>query len=153
MIQLPSLLKRFATLVRQPVFISLAIFGNSIILLGAVGLYVLENGENPKIHGFLDTLWWSVATVTTVGYGDVSPMTTPGKIMGIGMMLMGTTLFCSFTALFAATLLSGELEAVERDVKALEKEMHSDEENLDHHLLQIETVLTKMKALRSKQNK
>lgn len=150
MIQFPTLLKRIAKLIRHPIFLSLAAIGNGIILLGASTLYFLESGTNSKIHSFLDPLWWAVATVTTVGYGDVSPVTIAGKCLGIVMMLIGTTLFCSFTALFAATLLSGPLEEVEQDVRKLERELHSDEQQLDHHLQQIELLLDKMKTIRKR---
>ena len=107
-------------LVIQPVFVTLALIGNSIILIGAFAHYSLEHGLNPKVVTFLDSLWWSVATVTSVGYGDVSPVTPPGKVVGILMMLTGTTLFCSFTALFATALLAGQIEEVENEMKSIE---------------------------------
>lgn len=143
---LTAFIKRFWGLVRQPLFLYLFSFGNSIILIGAVALYYLEYGTNPRIQGFIDTLWWAVATVTTVGYGDVSPITDAGKIMGMLMMLMGTTLFCSFTALFAASLLSANLEEVESEVQSL----HSEERLLDSHLASIEKDLMRLKELRTK---
>jgi len=155
-----SFLKRIVTLVTQPLFITLASVGNSIILAGAAVLYLIEGASNPKIHSFLDTLWWSVATVTTVGYGDVSPVTTAGKWVGIFMMLLGTTLFCSFTALFAATLLSSEFHEVEQNVKDIEnsvddfrREVRADEEIMDQHLSQIEIALQELKAMRKSRSK
>ena len=51
------------------------------VILFASGVYYCENGDNkeqfPSIpHSF----WWAVVTMTTVGYGDVSPKTNPGKL-------------------------------------------------------------------------
>ncbi len=147
--------KRLLNLVVQPVFISLAVMGNSLILSAAVAFYFAEKDINPKIHSFLDVLWWSVATATTVGYGDVSPMTVGGKWIGIVMMLLGATLFCSFTALFSSALMSGELNVVEKEMKDLrqglreiESEVLWDEKTLDSHLSQIENILIEIRNLR-----
>lgn len=100
--------KRLFGLIKQPVFIVLTILGNSLILIASLLLYHFEHGVNPKINSLLDTLWWAVATVTTVGYGDISPITTFGKIIGIFMMIVGTALFWCYTALFAGAIMAEE---------------------------------------------
>ncbi len=147
--------RRILSLMIQPVFLSMTVIGNALILAGAGAFYLAESAVNPRIQSFLDVLWWSVATATTVGYGDVSPVTTLGKWIGIGMMLFGATLFCSFTAFFASALMSGELKDVKREVKVLrhdfkemEEEVHVDEKSLDEHLSQIEFLLGEIKGLR-----
>ena len=80
-------LKRILNLIQQPVFIMLTIFGNLVIITSAVILYHLELNINPQITSLLDTLWWATSTVTTVGYGDVIPITPPGRIIGIFTMI------------------------------------------------------------------
>ncbi len=94
------------------------------MVLGAWVFYWLERETNAKLTNFLDALWWSVATVTTVGYGDISPITPTGKIAGMALMIFGTALFGAFTALFAAVLLEPELTEVEEEVRELEKSVH-----------------------------
>jgi len=54
-----------------------------IILLGAVGLYFVED------IGFNDALWWAFVTATTVGYGDISPTTSAGRLIAAILMLLG----------------------------------------------------------------
>ncbi|MBY0555442.1 potassium channel family protein [bacterium] len=110
--------KRLWNLAKQPVFIVLTILGNSLIALSSALLYHFEKGINPKINSWLDTVWWAVATVTTVGYGDVSPITDIGKIIGIFMMIIGTALFWSYTALFAGAIMA---EEVAEEVMEIEK--------------------------------
>lgn len=103
-------LKFFVTemilLIKSPIFILLTILGNSLIGLFSIIFYWLESGSNPKIHSFIDALWWGFATATTTGYGDITPVTTQGKFLGILLMLTGMALFAMFTALFAETILT-----------------------------------------------
>lgn len=93
-------------LITSPVFILLTILGNSMIGLFSLVFYWLESGINPKLHTFMDALWWGFATATTTGYGDITPATFQGKILGIFLMLAGLALFAMFTALFAETILA-----------------------------------------------
>jgi voltage-gated potassium channel len=113
-------IKRISNLVQQPIFIALTIFGNLVIATGAFLLFYLEFGVNPHIKSLLDTIWWAVATVTTVGYGDVIPITSDGKIVGIVMMIVGTALFWSYTALFADAIISKEIIDLEDELKGIQ---------------------------------
>lgn len=92
-------------LIKSPVFILLTILGNTLIGLFSLFFYLLESGINPKIHHLIDAIWWGFATATTTGYGDITPVTTAGKILGILLMLSGMAFFGMFTALFAETIL------------------------------------------------
>lgn len=94
-------MKEIITIVRSPVFLMLTILGNGFIGLCSVLFYYLEKDTNPKMLHFIDALWWSFATATTTGYGDITPVTVAGKILGICMMLTGLALFSIYTALFA----------------------------------------------------
>ena len=58
---------------------------------------------------YLDALWWSFATTSTVGYGDIVPVTTWGKILGILLMLIGVALFGIYTALFARAIIDDDV--------------------------------------------
>lgn len=106
--------KRLIRLIKQPVFIVLTVLGNSLIIISSMLLFHFEHGLNPKISSMLDTIWWAVATVTTVGYGDISPVTTAGKIIGIFMMIVGTALFWCYTALFAGAIMAEEAHEIEK---------------------------------------
>lgn len=108
--------KKFFRLVYHPIFPVITVFGNLLILSSATAMYFVEKDINPKINSMLDTIWWAVATVTTVGYGDVSPMTVPGKIIGLILMVLGTALFWSYTALFANALITDEIEEFETEM-------------------------------------
>lgn len=77
------------------------------LVLGALAVFALEAGSpDAKIRGFGDALWYSVVTMTTVGYGDVTPLTGPGRMVGVVLMLGGIGLLSVFTATFASVLVT-----------------------------------------------
>lgn len=102
-------LRRFLELLKSKQFLGLTLIGNGYIGVLSVVFYAIEKEDNYLITTWLDSLWWAFATVTTVGYGDIVPMTDLGKIMGMASMLIGTGLFASYTALFANALLGREV--------------------------------------------
>ncbi|MBC75931.1 MAG: hypothetical protein CME64_07935 [Halobacteriovoraceae bacterium] len=90
-------------------FLVITLAGNLIILGCSYIFYLLEYGINSSIHTFLDAIWWAFAPATTVGYGDIIPVTAAGKVLGILLMLMGTALFAMYTALFAQSIMEDEM--------------------------------------------
>lgn len=57
----------------------------TVVLLGAGAVLAVE----PEMGGFLDALWWSIVTSTTVGYGDLAPETVVGRVVAVVLMLVG----------------------------------------------------------------
>lgn len=58
--------------------------------LASIGIYYFENNAQPEVfRSIFDSMWWAVATLTTVGYGDVYPVTVGGKIFTTIMLLIG----------------------------------------------------------------
>lgn len=60
-----------------------------VTFLGSIGIYVFEYGDSTTIHNYGDALWWSFVTVTTVGYGDISPSTGGGRFIACILMITG----------------------------------------------------------------
>ncbi len=71
----------------------------------AVGLYNFEYGVNENINNIEDVIWMAFTTLTTVGYGDLYPITTGGRIITAILVLNGLGLFGLLTAEIAANLL------------------------------------------------
>ena len=83
----------------------------SLLLVCATGVYYVENEAQPeKFSSILASMWWAVATLTTVGYGDIYPITFLGKILGAISAIFGIGLF----ALPAGLLASGFADASEK---------------------------------------
>ncbi len=113
-------IRRIFSLVSSKAFMALTFFGNAFLLVAVIAVYFLERHQNPAMDSFLDALWWGVTTITTVGYGDVVPITTPARIIGLILMYTGTVLFIAFTSLFAAFLVRSE---VKQEISPVEKEL------------------------------
>ncbi|MEV7324382.1 ion channel [Streptomyces sp. NPDC093970] len=93
----------------------------SITLLGfagALAVYQVERGApNATIHTFGDSVWWTCSTLSTVGYGDVTPVTTLGRTIAVGLMACGIALLGAVTGSFSSMLL--QRFAVEGEEDAL----------------------------------
>ena len=86
--------------------------GASLIAVGAVVVFVLEHRQNPEHFGdIFDSLWWSVVTYTTVGYGDRFPVTAAGRAFTIAMM---------FSGLLVTAVVSGTIASIFVDRKLRE---------------------------------
>jgi voltage-gated potassium channel len=83
----------------------------AVMVICSLFLYGAENGINKAISSPLDALWWGIVTLTTVGYGDVYPVTGEGRIAASVLMLLGIGLFSAITATLTSFMLtSGSAE-------------------------------------------
>lgn len=76
-----------------------------IVFSAALGFHYFEMDVNQNVHGFWDSFWWAMTTVTTVGYGDIYPVTTGGRIIAIFLMLTGIGTLGLYTAAIASWVL------------------------------------------------
>lgn len=118
--------RQIAKLLRNPVFFVITLLGNGILLLASIVFYFVESGTNPAVHNFFDALWWGCITMTTVGYGDVTPHTWAGRVVAVALIFTGGVMFLSFIALLASVLVSAEVHELEERVFSLEHELHPD---------------------------
>ena len=68
-----------------------------IFLFGYL-FYVSE----PDVRDLGDGIWWALVTITTVGYGDITPVTTLGRVIASSLMLLGLGLIATITAIVSA---------------------------------------------------
>ena len=107
-----------------------------LVVLGAVVIRIFDAGEYPTIG---DSLWFTLQTVTTVGYGDDTPTTTIGRIVASVVMLISIGLITMITAVITSLFIHsiGEREnQSERDATAeslarIEASLASTQERLD----------------------
>lgn len=94
-----------------------------VVISSAIAIYFIESThEDAEITNFIDAFWWATATVTTVGYGDVVPVTDAGRILGIGLMFVGISIIGVFISAFGAILIGSRLKKhddISHDAKKL----------------------------------
>jgi voltage-gated potassium channel len=98
------ILKRLSLQLRRENLHKVALVVLILILLGSLSFYGFE-----KNLGFFDAFWWSIVTVTTVGYGDISPVTVGGRIIGMVLMLLGIGFLGVLTATIAGVFIENKL--------------------------------------------
>ena len=122
-------LRRLRSLLQHRGFAYVLCVGTIAVSLGAVGIYVLERGLTVESIG--DAYWWAIVTVTTVGYGDVSPKTTEGRLIAAVLMLVGIGVMSVFTATLASFFLSSDQPS---EIARLEQRLGQIEAKLDQVL-------------------
>jgi voltage-gated potassium channel len=77
------------------------------IVTSALLVTAFERNGGGSIKDFDDALWWSVTTITTVGYGDTFPVTSEGRAVAVFLMIVGIALYGTITAGVAAYFVEG----------------------------------------------
>jgi voltage-gated potassium channel len=98
---------------RDELVLSLAITFCLIIIASCLMYFTEHDAQPDKFSSIPETMWWSVATLTTVGYGDVYPITVMGKILTACISILGIGMF----ALPAGILASGFADEFKREKK------------------------------------
>jgi len=82
-----------------------------VVFLGAVAILAVEyKSSSREIINFFDAIWWSLVTITTVGYGDLVPVTFWGRIIGIIFIILGFSIFSTFTAFIASNFIDKKIK-------------------------------------------
>ncbi|WP_027410546.1 potassium channel family protein [Anoxybacteroides tepidamans] len=90
---------------RLPFFVRMLLIGSAIILLFGLMMHV---AEPDTYRTFFDGIWWAVVTAATIGYGDLVPKTSLGKLIAITLILFGTGFLSSYFASVSAVAVSKE---------------------------------------------
>lgn len=86
-------------------------------LLGGTSIYLIEGRINPGIGSFFDGIWWALVTLTTVGFGDITPVTTLGRVVGSVMMIAGMFTLALFAGIVGSSLVRGMLSIREEQFR------------------------------------
>jgi len=113
----------------------------TVVVAGGVLMRVLDHSEYPNIGR---GLWWAIQTVSTVGYGDVTPQHTSGRIIAAAMMLWGI----AFLSILIAAITSTFVARAERERARAESDdedrLSAQLDDLNSRLERVEQMLTRL---------
>ncbi len=102
------------------------------IVIGSFVIYSIESQHpDSQINSMLDAVWWTVATVTTVGYGDIVPVTDAGKIVAIFFMFFGIGVLAIFLSVLGTMFYKRRFEKEEKEISHAQKLILDRMENLE----------------------
>ena len=88
--------------IRLPIIVRILVIATSLVIVFGTMIHFIEPENFPTIF---DGVWWAIITASTVGYGDFVPLSVPGRVTGIILLLVGTGFLSSyFITLSAATV-------------------------------------------------
>ncbi len=86
-------------------FFSLIILFAFMVFFASTVIYIFEGtGANPNINSFYDAIYWAVVTITTVGFGDISPVTVEGRFVTIFLIIGGITSISFMTSIITTSM-------------------------------------------------
>ena len=115
----------------KPKSVFAAVFLTTLLLItfSSLSILIVEEGPGAKIKTANDAIWWSVTTITTVGYGDIYPLTMEGRVIAMVLMFSGVGLFGTLSGLVASLFLgareeeSAELKEILARFRAIEDKL------------------------------
>jgi voltage-gated potassium channel len=132
--------RRLERFLREPPSVrnaaAVIVIATTVVVVGAgIVISLIDSGEYPDVGV---GMWWALQTVTTVGYGDVTPKDLAGRVVGAVVMLEGT----AFIAIVTAVITSTFVARATRDYEAARaKEQLSDRELMDKRFDELERKL------------
>ena len=97
--------KQFTSVLTEKRFelFSLGIFLTFVIFTAAAAIYIFEvDAKNTQIHTLYDAVYWSMITLSTVGYGDITPQTTQGRAVAMLLIVTGIGMISFFTSIIVS---------------------------------------------------
>ncbi len=114
----------------QSAFLAVCLVSFLLIVFSSIAVLHVEAGASgANIASADDAVWWSVVTITTVGYGDRFPVTAEARLIGAILMITGVGLFGTLSGFVASWFLQGqqnnqsEIDSLRKDIELLIKEL------------------------------
>ena len=100
-------------------------FVGMVILVNSMAMFEFEHPAQPdKVAKPSDAAWWCVVTMSTVGYGDITPITTLGRLVGVATVVVGVASYGVFLTLFGGAWIDVLRERRESRAKAVRHARH-----------------------------
>ncbi|MCA9040911.1 MAG: potassium channel family protein [Planctomycetaceae bacterium] len=107
----------------EGVFLSATLLAILMVVFSSIAILHVEDAPESNIKSAEDAMWWSIVTITTVGYGDRFPVTTEGRLLASVLMIIGVGLFGVIAGAIASWFTSGTLEEADQELADLKEEL------------------------------
>jgi voltage-gated potassium channel len=114
-----------------------------IVVIGGVAIRALDREEYSSIW---EGMWWALQTVTTVGYGDVTPTNPVGKLVGVAVMLQGVAFVVIVTAAVTSTFVARAQEQRGAADAAENEHLEAQLDDISVRLHRLEELLTEQRS-------
>ena len=115
----------------ESTFAAAALIAFIVVVYASISILYFERGaDGAKIITPEDALWWAVTTITTVGYGEIYPVTGGGRLVGVVVMTAGVALFGALTGFVAVWFLAPTQVNEESELESVRKKLARIEEHL-----------------------
>tara|TARA_R110001592_G_scaffold7190_1_gene40545 strand:- start:13933 stop:14889 length:957 start_codon:yes stop_codon:yes gene_type:complete len=122
-----------------------------LMVISSAGIYMFERNVQPEDFGSIpSSMWWAFVTLTTVGYGDVTPITLGGKIFGSIVMVCGVGIAAMPAGIFASSFV-GLVREQEREkrfkARFRRSSIMASKHDSDHHLLHLHMTISEQREV------
>jgi Ion channel len=137
----PLMIRRRMTLT-QAFAASVTVTGTALF----TGAAAVTRTDPEQFPHFGIGLWWAATTVTTVGYGDVVPVSPAGRFVGAVLMFVGIASLALLTAIAASAIVVGEVRSGKREIRHEESQILSEIHELAYRIDRLERMLDERRA-------
>jgi len=117
----------------------------AVIISGSMVIFHLESGQpDSQINSRLDAAWWAVSTITTVGYGDMVPVTDAGKIVAIFFMTFGLVILAIFLSSVGTRFYKHQFEKNDQDLSLIQKKFFERMDDLEKNQERLQSDLREL---------
>jgi voltage-gated potassium channel len=111
---------------REKIFVFMFFVLLMVCIFGSI-MYVVEHNANPDFSSIPTSIYWAIVTITTVGYGDISPVTGAGKFFASVIMIMGYAVIAVPTGIVTSSLMQSQKRQSAQHCQNCNKEGHDED--------------------------